>query len=227
MVTGNRGTLLAAKVFPSVRLELGRDTGRAQQENLSLARDLPDLRKRDSGNASRNPFAAGRGKQQFVVFAAVEGELEINLPRWPAYTGPWDGFLLHLRTDAAFFADVGQDGRQPVAGVDHGGSQTLLAQNAAQLDSRLGKEMPRVFPGIQLPFGPFPHLSSHGLDRSGRAAEFSTHIDAVAGSRLRAQYGLALGHSPHNDNVGQNSIGRLRRVAACEGHTVSLSQAEK
>ena len=95
----------------------------------------------------------GRGEQEFVVFAAVQGEFEIYLVRRLAHAGPRNGFRFHFGAHAAFFANVGQVGGKAVAGVDHGGGQAFLAKHAAQFNSRLRKKMPRILGWVQLALG--------------------------------------------------------------------------
>ena len=181
MVTGDRSNHLFAEVFPSPRPELASDTGPITQEYHLLARDMTDLGDGHPGNAGWDTLAAGRSEQQFVVFPTVERKLELDCPRRLTHPGERDRFCLQLGSHATFFADVGKIGREAVAGVDHRGSETLLAQVVPQFDSRLGEEMPGVFSGIQLALGLLPHLRNGGR----RTAQFSAHIDAVAGPRPR------------------------------------------
>src|SRR5215469_2203745 len=51
-------------------------------------------------------------------------------------------------------------------------------------------------------------------------AQLSTDKNAIARARSRAQDGLPLRHAADDDNVGQNSGRRFRRIAAGEDHSV-------
>ena len=57
----------------------------------------------------------------------------------------------------------------------------------------------------------------HLQDGSGRAAKLSADEDAVAYPSARPQQGLSFGDSTDHDDVGEDSAGRLGRVASGKG----------
>ena len=61
---------LPAKMLPALRLEHTRGAFHAHQ-NFPRARDLTDLRQRDSGNLRRNTFAGTSREQQLIILATV------------------------------------------------------------------------------------------------------------------------------------------------------------
>ena len=73
-----------------------------------------------------------RGEKQFVVFSAVQRKLQIDFARGLAHAGARDGLRLQLGTHAAFLADMGQIGREAVAGIDHRGGQSLSRAECGQ-----------------------------------------------------------------------------------------------
>jgi len=160
---------------PTLRLEFVRCAGTVYQEYPSAAGDLADLRNWNAANTRWDPLVAGSGEQEFVVFSAMQGKLQIDFPRRLAHAGSRDGFGLQFGADATFLADVGKVGGKAIAGVYHRRGQVFLAQNSAQLDSWLGEKMPRVVPWIELAPGILLHLP----EGCRRAAEFSAHIDAI------------------------------------------------
>src|SRR5208282_2495107 len=138
------------EVFPPSRCKFAPQTVPVCEKDSPAACDPPDLCNRNSRNARRDLSAGGRGEQQFVILASVQRKIEIDLAGRLAHLGSWESFCLKLRAHATFFADVRQVGRKTVTGIDHSRSQALLAQVTAQLDSRLGEEMSRIVPRIQL-----------------------------------------------------------------------------
>ena len=109
-----------AKVFPASGMESVRYSTAIPQDYFASAGDSPDFDDRHARDLRGYGSIPGRGEQEFVIFAAVQGELEIYFVRWFAHAGPRNGFCFHFGAHATFFADVGKVGGESVAGVDHG-----------------------------------------------------------------------------------------------------------
>src|SRR5215469_2023262 len=106
------------------------------QFDLSAARHGADAGDEDASDFGGNQFVSRRGEKQFVVFAAVEGELTCVVGASGGESGS-----VHHRADAAFIADVAKIGGESVAGVDHRGSKLVLAQISTQSDTRIRIEV--------------------------------------------------------------------------------------
>jgi hypothetical protein len=79
-------------MLPASRVEFVGDAVGIPQEDFANARDVTDLRDRHAGDSRRNFPIPGRGEQEFVIFAAVQSELEIYFVRWLSHAGPRNGF---------------------------------------------------------------------------------------------------------------------------------------
>src|SRR6202158_6546783 len=79
---------LTLEVLPALRLELSGDTPRVAQEDLRRTGDAADLGQSNPGNFGWNPLARRGGEKQFVVFAAVEREVEIDFAGRLSHAGP-------------------------------------------------------------------------------------------------------------------------------------------
>ena len=87
-------------------------------KSLPRAGDDADLGESNSGKLRRNALGGRNGEQKFVIFAAVQGQVEINLARGLAHAGAGNECGFDFRSHAAFFADVGQVGGKAVAEVN-------------------------------------------------------------------------------------------------------------
>ncbi len=70
-------------------------------------------------------------------------------------------------------------------------------------------------------------LARHLHDGGRRATEFSADEDAVAGPGAGAQHRLAFGRGADHDDVGEDSVGRFRGVAAGESDAEFLRQTDQ
>src|SRR5437588_12645282 len=107
----------------------------------------------------------------------MQGQLQMDLSGGLAYGCAGDEFCLDLRADSTLFAKMREVGREAVAGVDHRRRQIPLAEDAAQLDSRLRQKVLGILARIQLS----PRLPLHPPDSCRRATHLTAHIDEVAG----------------------------------------------
>src|SRR5579872_4573024 len=136
--------------------------------------DLSNLRQPDSSDLFRNPSSGTDREQQFVIFAAVEGKIQIDLVAGFADAGPRNRYRFNFRSDPTLLTDVRQVGREPITGIDHCGSQTLLPQHTAKFDSRLRIKMSAVVPWTRPTFIHLPNGSR-------RPSEFPTDENPVSG----------------------------------------------
>src|SRR5512146_1322822 len=73
-VHGGRTVLaVRAKVFPALRRERHAAAARVDGEHAASADDLANARDADAPDTRRNTDTPGRGEEQFVVLAAVQG----------------------------------------------------------------------------------------------------------------------------------------------------------
>ena len=123
-------------------------------------------------------------------------------------------FGVHDCADAALFADVPQVGRESVADVDHGGRQLFLAQELSHGHSRLRIEV--------LGMRPRPEFLSVAklVQSSDCRAQRSCHINEISRSRARAQDGFSRRNRTEDHDVGQDAVGRLRRVASSQRNRI-------
>src|SRR3954465_15419000 len=131
-------------------MEFVRDAPYIAEEDATPAGDLANLCHRDSGNARRNAFGPRGRKQQFVVFAPMQGEIEFHFTGGLADARPRNQSGIDLGAYSAFLTDMRQVGREPITRIDHGRSQVLLAKNASKFESRLRIEVAQVAPWIHL-----------------------------------------------------------------------------
>src|SRR5579872_132767 len=169
-------------MFPPLGLEGVADFAKTDKNDSALARDAADVCDWHSRNAGRNALARRCGEKEFVILASVQGQLEIDFVRRFADGRPRNGGCVNLRSDAAFFADVIEIGGEPVACVNHRGGQSTFAQDATEFEARLGKKVPWILWRPQLALRPRSHFRDSGC----RAAEVSTDIDEVPGTRSRS-----------------------------------------
>src|SRR5579872_3620079 len=211
------------EVFPSMRVQSVTDSVAADEEYLSGSRDTSDPSNADASQTRRDGLARRRGKKQFVVFAAVECQLEIYFVRRFTDGRLGYGFRQQLRSHAAFFADVGEVGGEAVAGVDHGRGESVLTEDAAEFHTRLGKEMSWIAARVQFA----PGLPAHRHNRGRGAAKLSADVNIVAGSGARAQNGLSFGHGTQDNDVRQDAVGRLCRITPGESDAIFSGQPDQ
>lgn len=164
------------EVFPPSRIKFAHDAVRILNEDSPRPGDHADLRHGNSADLPGDSLAGTHREQQLIIFPTVKSEVEIDLPRRPAYSCTRDQLSPDFRPDTAFFADVSQIGRESVAGIDHRSGQLFLAQNPSKSNTRLRIKVARIIAGIQL----LPGLGSHFNDSGRGATQFSTHINSIA-----------------------------------------------
>ena len=175
----------------------------------------------DAGDGDADDLAGDvvpgrRSEEQFVIFSAVKGVAEAV-----AAGGDWEEGLIDEGADFAFVADVAEVGGEAVAGVDHGGGEFLLAQILADGDARVGVEVARMFRRLQL-------LAATEFCECGDGeAEGSGHVEDVAGAGSGAEDGFAFGDAAEDDDVGEDTVGRLGGIAAGKGDGVLLRQLQE
>jgi len=182
---------------------------------------MADLGHLNTGYPLRDALAARDSEEQFVVVAAVQGGLKVNFAARFSDVGEGYGVRANFSAHTAFFADVAEVGGEAVAEVDHGGSQVLLEQELTDGDSGLGVKVLGELGGAKFTFG------EEQAQSGGGAAEFASHINAVAGFRTRAPDGFARWGGADDYDIGQNSGGRLGNVAAGEGDLKCIGQPEQ
>jgi hypothetical protein len=124
-------------------------------------------------------------------------------------------------SDVAFVADVAEVGGEAVAGVDHCRSKVVLAEVSTEGDAGTGI--------VVLEMCSWPEFLSGAklLQRCNRGAERSAYINDVAGAGAGAKYGFALRDIADDEDVGENALGRLRRVSAGQSHRISARELEE
>ncbi len=83
----------------------------------------------------------------------MQGEFQIDFAGWFPDDGARDSCSLHLRADAALFANMGEIGGEAVAEVDHRRGQTFLQKEPAYFDARSGMEVAGEVGRSQFPAG--------------------------------------------------------------------------
>ncbi len=100
-------------------------------------------------------------------------------------------------------------------------ARCFLAQELSDGDSGLGVKVLGEIGGAKFASG------EEQFQSGGGAAEFASHVNAVAGFRTRARDGFALWGGADDHDIGQNSGGGLGNVAAGEGHLKCVGQPEQ
>src|SRR6478609_8698678 len=93
---------------------------------------------------------AGCRKEEFVILSSVQCQVEADLAFRFATLSPWNPLRIDLRSDAAFFANVGQIGREAVADIDHRAGKLFFPQNAPNFNPWLGEKVSAILLRIQL-----------------------------------------------------------------------------
>lgn len=192
------------------------------QQNYALAApNLTDLGYRDASDSLRDGLVARSREKQFVVFAAVQRESQIDLAGGLRNAGERYGLGLNLRPHAAFVADMTEVGGKAIAKVDHGGGQAFPAQELSDCDPGLRAKVLAVIGGTKLASGEQQFQGGCG------ATELTRHVDTVTRLCSGAQYGLLLRGGADHRNICQNSAGGLGNVATRKGHLKSVGQPEQ
>ena len=192
------------------------------EDDFAGAGDAADFVDRYAGDLGRDAFAGPRGEKEFVVFASVEGLVEVDFVCGLADAGAGNENGFEFGADVTCLADVGEVGGEAVAGVDHGGGEALLAEDAAEFEARIGEEVARIVTGLWL----LPGFASELEEGGGGASEFSADEDAVAGACAGAQDGFAFGDGADDDDVGEDSAGGFGGVASGESDAVFFGEAD-
>ena len=84
--------------------------------------NYPDSRDPDAGDTAGNPGLFRRCEKKFIIFAAMEGKLQVSAFAYRYLARGDQGRY------AALFADVRQIHGEAITQIDHGGSQATLSQ---------------------------------------------------------------------------------------------------
>ena len=133
-------TLFLAEVLPSAGFQRHRFIIHPVKSDLPARRNPPDLGERNTRERSGHTSTSGDGEQQFVVFPAMQCQIQINRSRLPdSRVGNAAG--VDFGSNATLLTDMSQIRGESIAGVDHGCCKLALAQHASQLDARFRIEM--------------------------------------------------------------------------------------
>jgi hypothetical protein len=97
----------------------------------------------------------------------------------------------------------------------------MLAKEEADRDSGDRVEMTRVVLGLDA----FAGIET--MQGIGAATKFASHVNGVAGPGTRAEDGEATGHGSQDNNVGEDSSGRLSSIAAGQGNPKLPGKSEE
>src|SRR5690349_1918097 len=121
----------------------------ARRGSLGQVRDPANLGDRNARDPARDLVSGTRGEKQLAVVAAVQRVFHVDF--MAADGCARTRFFVQQRAPAAaLLAHMGKVRGEPVAEVNHGGSNSLLAQHAPDLDARLGVEKARMIARAQL-----------------------------------------------------------------------------
>src|ERR1035437_2129346 len=187
--------MLPCEVFPAAWLQGSAASGGICDGDRSPTRHAADAGDADPGHAARHPQFRRSGKQELIVFAAVEGEF--NRAVWPGLHRQrmdWQRGSLNLRSDARLAAQVREVGGEPIAEVDRGRRQPTPQQRKPDINARLrvylwmrsGAGWP-IFSGLIEKGGlPLAAPPLHCSQLGSRAAQFAGYIQRVAGATATA-----------------------------------------
>src|ERR1700722_13265430 len=100
------------EVFPSLSGQFGNHAVLIDQQDTLIPGNLTDLRNGNARNFRRNPLIRMSSEKQFVVIAAVEGELQFHRVGSLPHAGAGNGRGLYFSAYATLVADVAQVGRE-------------------------------------------------------------------------------------------------------------------
>lgn len=165
----------------------------------------------NSGDFLRNDCTWRRGEEQFVIFAAMQCEVESGwrTARTRSFDGErvhWDGCRVELGRKMRLITDMSKISREAVAYVDSCVSQPRCREFGGNRESRLRKEMRMIADGL----GESGKAAGSALKRQqfrGGTAERTGNVDQVSGAGSGAKQSSA---SP--DRADQNDVeaGKLR-----------------
>jgi hypothetical protein len=131
---------ILVKMLPSFGLEHSLLPISIEQPHPFFARSLPDVRDLHSHYFRRNRLC--RREEQFVVVSSVQRDIERDSLYFPAACpGAGDRLDTNFGSYPALLADMFEVGGKPVADVDHGRRNLVLAQPLANKNPRLGAKM--------------------------------------------------------------------------------------
>jgi len=111
---------LTLEVLPALGTEFGAHTVLIHEDDAFLSRDVTDLCDRKTCYSGGDRLAGACGEKQFVVVAAVQGEVQFNFAGGLPDAGTGYDWGVNLRAHAALFANVAEIGGEAVAEIDHG-----------------------------------------------------------------------------------------------------------
>jgi hypothetical protein len=141
------------EVLPALGTEFGTHTVLIHQDDVLITGNVTDLRDGNACNSGGETLATACGEKQFVVVAAMQRELQLDIAGWFPDAGPGDGRGVDLRADAALFADVPEIRGQAVAEIDHGRGESFFKQEPAYFDAGGGVEVAGKIGRSQFPAG--------------------------------------------------------------------------
>ena len=184
--------------------------------DLAIAGDRADAGDGDADDRLGNATVGRSSEEQFVILAAVQGKLERVVAANSWKSGSFDN-----RSNMTFVANVAQIGGQAVAGVDHGARKFVLAEVAAEIDAGVGIEMTWMRSRAELVSG------AKFLESGNRSTEHTAHINDVTWACARAKHSFAFRYAAYNNDVGEDPVRRLRRVAAGEDQGIPLRELQE
>ena len=157
------------------------------EPDLPPARHHANLPNRNSRDPGRNLLPSRRGKQQFVVFPAVQGKPKINLRLLPHHR--------HRNSVASISAPTPLSSQMWPRSVESPSLMSIIAE--ASPFSR--RKRPTSIRGIGwkwLGKSRRSNFLSAGeqINRGGGSAQLASHVNPVTRTRARTQHCLALRH---------------------------------
>jgi hypothetical protein len=199
-------------VLPTFGTKLKPLTTLVRQNDALPPGDVADLSDGDTSDPRRYSLAGRSRKEQFVVFASMQGGLKIDFAGWFADGSTGYGLCTNLSPNSTFFTNMSEVGGEAIAQINDGGSQALLAKEISDGDAGLRVEMSGEVSRTKVASG------DEQFESSRRPSEITGDIDAVAGFSARAQYGFTPRTGPDDDDISEDSARRLGNVASGEGH---------
>src|ERR1035441_2912246 len=224
---GQEACVLALReVLPALRVEgLGALRGEKRYGGPAGAesRDAADSGDGKAGDLAWQAGLRGGGKEEFIVFSAVEGLGQ----GCAGMNGKQSG--IHLGGYSGLLAEVGEVGGEAVAEVDGGGGQTVPYEPEALIDAGLGVKV-RGQQGFQLAgdserlgWLAFSQLGKAG-EGGGGSAKGACDVEELARAGGGAEQGPSLGNAADEDDVGDGD-GRLGEIPAGQRGLVEIGRA--
>jgi len=216
------------EVLPALGVEgLGALGGEERYGRLAGAesRDAADSGDGDAGDLAGQAGLGGGGKEEFVVFSAMEGLGQ----GCAGMDGKQSG--IDLGGYSGLLAEVGEVGGEAVAEVDGGGSQTVPDEPEALIDTGLGAKV-RSQQGFEVPWDSeragwltFGQLGEAG-EGGGGSAKGAGDVEDMAGAGGGAEQGPSLGNAANEDDVGDGN-GRFGEIPAGQRGLVGGGEGEE